>query len=256
MTETIAAIKAALKEENVDESALAAWRLDERAGVKAALASYDKRLAKKAKLKADFMTRFSFESELWEQGYQAIAGIDEVGRGPLAGPVVAAAVILPADFDVYGVIDSKQLSEKVRDDLVSKIKEQAIDYGIGIVDAARIDEINIYQASREAMKQAVLAMDVPADYMLVDAMNVDLPIQQQSLIKGDARSNSIGAASILAKVTRDSLMKAYDKEYPGYGFAQNDGYGTKAHMEGLAKLGPCPIHRRTFAPVKKLLEND
>ncbi|MBS9338224.1 ribonuclease HII [Fructobacillus sp. M2-14] len=256
MTETIAAIKAALKAEKVDEQALTNWRKDERAGVKAALASYDKRLAKEAKLKADFMTRFSFESELWEQGFQAIAGIDEVGRGPLAGPVVAAACILPADFDVYGVIDSKQLSERVRDDLVSKIKEQAVDYGIGVVDAARIDEINIYQAAREAMKKSVLAMDVPADYLLVDAMQVDLELPQQSLIKGDARSNSIGAASILAKVTRDAMMKGYDVEYPGYGFAQNDGYGTKAHMEGLAKLGPCPIHRRTFAPIKKLLEND
>lgn len=253
MTETIATIKAALKEAAFDDVRLAEWRMDERAGVKAALKSFDRRIEKEAKQKADFMTRFAFESELWEQGYQAIAGIDEVGRGPLAGPVVAASVILPADFDAYGVIDSKQLSEKVRDELVQYIKDEAIAYGIGIVPAERIDEINIYEASREAMKEAVLAMKVPADYLLIDAMVVDLPVPQTKLIKGDARSNSIGAASILAKVTRDAIMVAYDKEYPGYDFAHNDGYGTKAHLEGLAKLGPCPIHRRSFAPVKKLL---
>lgn len=253
MTETIAIIKAALKEAAFDDVRLAEWRTDERAGVKAALKSFDRRIEKEAKQKADFMTRFAFESELWEQGYQAIAGIDEVGRGPLAGPVVAASVILPADFDAYGVIDSKQLSEKVRDELVQYIKDEAIAYGIGIVPAERIDEINIYEASREAMKEAVLAMKMPADYLLIDAMVVDLPVPQTKLIKGDARSNSIGAASILAKVTRDAIMVAYDKEYPGYDFAHNDGYGTKAHLEGLAKLGPCPIHRRSFAPVKKLL---
>ncbi|MDD9138815.1 ribonuclease HII [Fructobacillus sp. CRL 2054] len=253
MTETIAIIKAALKEAAFDDVRLAEWRTDERAGVKAALKSFDRRIEKEAKQKADFMTRFAFESELWEQGYQAIAGIDEVGRGPLAGPVVAASVILPADFDAYGVIDSKQLSEKVRDELVQYIKDEAIAYGIGIVPAERIDEINIYEASREAMKEAVLGMKMPADYLLIDAMVVDLPVPQTKLIKGDARSNSIGAASILAKVTRDAIMVAYDKEYPGYDFAHNDGYGTKAHLEGLAKLGPCPIHRRSFAPVKKLL---
>ncbi|MBS9334720.1 ribonuclease HII [Fructobacillus sp. M1-13] len=253
MTETIAAIKAALKEAQADDGRLAKWRTDSRSGVQNALKAFDKRLAKEAKQKADFMSRFAFESELWDQGYQAIAGVDEVGRGPLAGPVVAAAVILPADFDAYGVIDSKQLSKKVRDELVTHIKKDAVAYGIGIVSVERIDEVNIYEASREAMKQAVLAMDVPADYLLVDAMVIDLPLPQQKLIKGDARSNSIGAASILAKVTRDALMVAYEKEYPGYGFGQNDGYGTKAHLEGLAKLGPCPIHRKTFAPVKKCL---
>ncbi|GAP00872.1 ribonuclease HII [Fructobacillus fructosus] len=182
-----------------------------------------------------------------------MAGTDEVGRGPLAGPVVAAAVILPRDFDVYGVIDSKQLSEKVRDLLVNEIKEKAIAYGVGIVSAERIDEINIYEASREAMKQAVEALAVPADYLLVDAMVVDVPLPQWKLIKGDARSNTIGAASILAKVTRDAIMVAYDKEYPGYDFANNDGYGTKKHLLALKTLGPTPIHRKTFAPVKNLL---
>lgn len=253
MTETITTIRTALKTAQHDDPRLTAWRLDPRAGVQAALRSFDRRIERAAKQKADFMTRFSFESELWEQGYQAVAGTDEVGRGPLAGPVVAASVILPRDFDVYGVIDSKQLSEKVRDLLVNEIKEKAIAYGVGIVSAERIDEINIYEASREAMKQAVEALAVPADYLLVDAMVVDVPLPQWKLIKGDARSNTIGAASILAKVTRDAIMVAYDKEYPGYDFANNDGYGTKKHLLALKTLGPTPIHRKTFAPVKNLL---
>ncbi|MBS9337479.1 ribonuclease HII [Fructobacillus parabroussonetiae] len=253
MSETIATIRAELKSARFDDERLAIWRTDERAGVQAALKAFDRRIEKEAKQKADFMTRFVFESQLWTQGFQAIAGIDEVGRGPLAGPVVAAAVILPPDFDCYGVIDSKQLSEKVRDELVTAIKEKAVAYGVGVVSAERIDEINIYEASREAMKAAVLAMDVPADYLLVDAMVVDLPLPQEKLIKGDARSNSIGAASILAKVTRDAMMVAYDEQYPGYDFGHNDGYGTKAHLAALNRLGPCPIHRRSFAPVKKLL---
>ena len=238
MTDTIATIRAALKVADHDDPRITEWRLDKRSGVQAALRSFDRRIEKLAKQKADFMTRFS---------------IDEVGRGPLAGPVVAAAVILPKVFDVYGVIDSKQLSEKTRDLLVNKIREKAIAYGVGIVSSERIDEINIYEASREAMKQAVEALQVPADYLLVDAMVVDVPLPQQKLIKGDARSNTIGAASILAKVTRDALMVAYDKEYPGYGFAKNDGYGTKEHLDALAKFGPTPIHRKSFAPVKKLL---
>ncbi|MCK8617008.1 ribonuclease HII [Fructobacillus sp. M158] len=253
MSETIAAIRAELKSARFDDERLAIWRTDERAGVQASLKAFDRRIEKEAKQKADFMTRFAFESQLWTQGFQAIAGVDEVGRGPLAGPVVAAAVSLPPDFDCYGVIDSKQLSEKVRDELVTAIKEKAVAYGVGVVSAERIDEINIYEASREAMKAAVLAMDVPADYLLVDAMVVDLPLPQEKLIKGDARSNSIGAASILAKVTRDAMMVAYDEQYPGYDFGHNDGYGTKAHLAALNRLGPCPIHRRSFAPVRKLL---
>lgn len=253
MTDTIATIRAALKVADHDDPRITEWRLDKRSGVQAALRSFDRRIEKLAKQKADFMTRFSIESQLWEAGFSNIAGTDEVGRGPLAGPVVAAAVILPKDFDVYGVIDSKQLSEKTRDLLVNKIREKAIAYGVGIVSSERIDEINIYEASREAMKQAVEALQVPADYLLVDAMVVDVPLPQQKLIKGDARSNTIGAASILAKVTRDALMVAYDKEYPGYGFAKNDGYGTKEHLDALAKFGPTPIHRKSFAPVKKLL---
>ncbi|CAK1221553.1 Ribonuclease HII (RnhB) [Fructobacillus cardui] len=253
MSETIASIKAALKEAASDDLRLAIWRLDDRKGVQAALLAFDRRQEKLAEQKAAFLSRFALEEPLWAAGYQNIAGVDEVGRGPLAGPVVAAAVILPKDFDQYGVIDSKQVSEKHRLEYVQVIKDEAIAYGIGVVSAQVIDEVNIYQASRLAMKQAVEQLQSEADYLLVDAMTIDTDLPQQSLIKGDARSNSIGAASILAKVTRDQMMADYDREYPGYDFAHNAGYGTAKHLSGLAELGPTPIHRRTFEPVKKLL---
>lgn len=184
-----------------------------------------------------------------------IAGVDEVGRGPLAGPVVAAAVILPADFELLGVNDSKQLSDKKRRELAPKIMAQAVAVGFGIVEAPEIDQINIYEASRVAMKQAVNQLKPPADYLLVDAMVVDVNLPQEKLIKGDAKSASIGAASIVAKVKRDEMMAAYDAEYPGYDFASNAGYGTAAHLAGMAKHGITPIHRQTFAPVKKYLKD-
>ncbi|USS92115.1 ribonuclease HII [Fructobacillus americanaquae] len=253
MAETIVSIKTALKTAASDDWRLAAWRLDDRQGVKAALAAFDRRQEKLAEQKAAFLSRFSLEEPLWTAGYQNIAGVDEVGRGPLAGPVVAAAVILPQNFDQYGVIDSKQVSEKHRLEYVQAIKDEAVAYGIGVVSAQVIDEVNIYQASRLAMKEAVEQLQPMADYLLVDAMTIDTDLPQQSLIKGDARSNSIGAASILAKVTRDQMMADYDREYPGYDFAHNAGYGTAKHLSGLVALGPSPIHRCTFEPVKKLL---
>lgn len=187
------------------------------------------------------------EAELHNKGYKYIAGVDEVGRGPLAGPVVAAAVILPEDFDVPGVDDSKKLSEKRREELFDIIIEKAVAFGIGVADHQVIDDINILQATRVAMKQAIDALEQKPDYILFDAMKIDdIEIPQESIIKGDAKVLAIAAASIVAKVTRDRMMVEYAAEYPGYAFEKNKGYGTKAHYKGLEEHGMCPIHRRTF----------
>lgn len=179
--------------------------------------------------------------------FSAICGIDEVGRGPLAGPVVAGAVILPKDCHILYINDSKKLSEKKREELYSIIQEQAIAVEIGFSTVERIDEINILQATYEAMRDAVKKLAVQPDILLNDAVTIPgLTMKQVSIIKGDAKSISIGAASILAKVTRDHLMVEYDSVFPEYGFASNKGYGTAAHIEALKKYGPCPIHRRSF----------
>lgn len=177
-----------------------------------------------------------------------ICGIDEAGRGPLAGPVVAAAAILPKDCEILGLNDSKKLSAARREALYKEIREKAVSYGVGIVSPGVIDEINILQATYEAMRQAVAALTVRPDRFLNDAVvipGIDAD-RQVSIVKGDAKSVSIAAASILAKVERDRLMEAYDGLYPQYGFARHKGYGTKAHMEAIRAFGMCPIHRRTF----------
>lgn len=188
-----------------------------------------------------------YERELWANGIDFVAGVDEVGRGPLAGPVVTAAVILPKDFSLIGVDDSKKLSEKRREELFEQIKEAAICYAIGRREPDRIDEINILEATKEAMADAINSLSVKPQHVLIDALtlkSVDIP--QTGIIKGDATSVSIAAASILAKVTRDREMVEMGKLYPGYSFESNKGYGTAAHYEGLKKLGPCPIHRNSF----------
>ncbi len=195
-----------------------------------------------------------YENALREKGARYIAGVDEVGRGPLAGPVVAAAVILPADFDVLGVDDSKKLSEKKREELFDLIRERAVAYAIGMRDPQRIDAINILEATKEAMADAILGLDVEPDHILIDALTLrNVPIPQTGIVKGDAKSVSIAAASILAKVTRDRMMVEYDAIYPGYGFAKNKGYGTAAHYAGLKSQGLTPIHRRSF--LKNLSEH-
>lgn len=191
------------------------------------------------------------EQELHRQGYVNVAGVDEVGRGPLAGPVVAAAVILPHDFDVLGIDDSKKLSEKRREELYEVITEKAVAWGIGMADHETIDEINILQAAKLAMKRALAELE-DVDYITFDAMKIeDIDIPQESVIKGDSKILAIAAASIVAKVTRDRMMTEYAKQYPGYGFEKNKGYGTKAHYEGISEHGICPIHRRSF--LKKVL---
>lgn len=179
--------------------------------------------------------------------YTYICGIDEVGRGPLAGPVVVASVILPKDCDILYINDSKKLSEKKREELYDDILRNAISYGIGSIPPNRIDEINILQATFEAMKLAVNNLKVEPEILLIDAVTIpDLPIPQLPVVKGDTKSYSIAAASILAKVTRDRLMVAYDKVFPDYGFANNKGYGSAQHIEAIKRLGPTPIHRKSF----------
>ena len=186
-----------------------------------------------------------FEKKYSDCAY--ICGIDEVGRGPLAGPVMTAAVILPKDCRILYINDSKKLSEKRREELYTEIMEKALAVGIGYASHDRIDEINILQATYEAMKMAVSKLSIQPDLLLVDAVHIpDITCRQVSIIKGDARSQSIAAASIIAKVTRDHLMTAYDACFPEYGFASNKGYGTAVHIQALKTVGPSPIHRRTF----------
>lgn len=195
--------------------------------------------------KLKLMTKY--ENELRQKGCRYIAGVDEVGRGPLAGPVVTAAVILPADFDLLGVDDSKKLSEKKRQELFEQIKERAICYAIGMADNQRIDEINILQATKEAMKQAITDLEIQPDHVLIDALTLkDVDIPQTGIVKGDAQSVTIAAASILAKVTRDRMMVQLHEAHPWYDFDHNKGYGTKAHYAGIEEHGICPLHRRSF----------
>lgn len=186
-----------------------------------------------------------FENKYSDLAY--VAGIDEAGRGPLAGPVVAAAVILPKDIFLPFLNDSKKVTEKRRDVLFDEIKQNAIAYGIGIVSNTLIDDINILQATYEAMREAVNALEKTPDVLLVDAVHIpDINIKQVGIVKGDAKSVNIAAASILAKVTRDRIMVEYDKIYPEYGFASNKGYGTATHIAALKEVGPCAIHRKSF----------
>lgn len=194
---------------------------------------------------------YHFEQVAQRQGYTLIAGIDEAGRGPLAGPVVAAAVILHPDRPINGVNDSKKLSEKRREALYEEITVNAVAIGIGLADAAIIDQINILQATRKAMLDAVLALPSTPDYLLIDGITtITTIIPQQTIKQGDSRSASIAAASIIAKVTRDRLMLEYDQLYPEYEFARHKGYGSATHLAALQKFGPCPIHRMTFGGVK------
>ena len=188
-----------------------------------------------------------FEHKYEAEGFKYIAGIDEVGRGPLAGPVVTACVILPHDVELLYLNDSKKVTKKRREVLYDQIMECAVAVSIGINDAARIDEINILEATKEAMKMAIDGMSIRPDLLLIDAVHIDgVETKQVAITKGDAKSVSIAAASIIAKVTRDRMMVDMDLKYPGYSFASNKGYGTKAHYDGLKTLGPCEIHRRTF----------
>ncbi len=204
------------------------------------------------------MPTFAEEDLLWQKGFTRIAGIDEVGRGPLAGPVVAAAVILSSHDNfpwLDQVQDSKKLSAGKREFLASCIQKEALAFGIGVSSHQQIDSLGIVEATRLAMRMAVEQLSLAPDALLIDAVKLpEIPIHQKSMFKGDSISRSIAAASIVAKVYRDALMKDYDVLYPEYGFARNMGYGTKRHMDMLEEIGCCPIHRTSFAPVRRALE--
>lgn len=197
---------------------------------------------------------YSYERACKDKGYTLIAGVDEVGRGPLAGPVVIASVILPEEFFIEKINDSKKLSEATREKIYNIILENAISINRAIIDEKTIDRINIYQAAMNGMYEAIYGLDVKPDAVLIDAMPLDsLDIYHEAIIKGDSKSASIAAASIVAKVERDRMMNEYDKIYPQYGFAKNKGYGTGEHLEALRKYGPCPIHRKSFEPIKSMV---
>ncbi|MBG9917099.1 ribonuclease HII [Bacillus sonorensis] len=226
---------------------------DERKSVQALINAWLKKNQRLSAMREAWQAMTAFERSLKAEGYRYIAGIDEAGRGPLAGPVVAAAVILKEDCEILGLTDSKKLSKQKRGDYYSFIMEEALAVGVGIADAARIDEVNIYEASKLAMIKAVQALSAAPDYLLIDAMSLPLETKQSSIIKGDAKSASIAAGACIAKVTRDRLMEEYAAKYPLYGFENHKGYGTKEHLAALAKYGPSPIHRRSFAPVQAYL---
>lgn len=249
MKQSIKEIDGLLKSVEIEHLAenLLQYKEDERSGVMKLVQKYERKLQKHQDLIDKFKRMNRYERELGLEGYQCIAGIDEVGRGPLAGPVVSAVVILPKDEVILGLDDSKKLSEKKREELYEIILEKAIDYSIGIVDVATIDSINILQATYESMRQALSKLKEQPDGLLVDAVTIpEVTISQLPIIGGDGKSNSIAAASIVAKVTRDRMMKDYDELFPEYKFASNKGYGSTDHVKALKEIGPCPLHRRTF----------
>ena len=257
MTEkyTISQIKEILSSiHSIEDPMFQQLSLDMRKGVQTALKSCQKRIEKEQKRAEHFIEMQYYERLAYQEGASFIAGVDEVGRGPLAGPVVAAAVILPKNIEDLGFDDSKKLSASKREEIYRLIQEKAIAIGIGIVDADIIDQVNIYQASRLAMQQAVSELKIQPDYLLIDAMKIDVNTPQIGIIKGDTKSISIAAASIVAKQVRDQIMREFDELYPGYDFSNNAGYGTPKHLEGLKSKGICPIHRKTFAPIKDFLK--
>ncbi len=199
---------------------------------------------------ASFRCEATLERELQARGFRAVAGVDEVGRGALFGPVVAAAVILSPDRPMRGLNDSKQIEPEMRETLAERIRERAVAWAVGAVDAATIDSINIYQASRLAMRLAVMRLKQAPDFLLIDAVPIDLALPQRPLIKGDERCHAIAAASIVAKVYRDACMREWDKVFPAYGLASHKGYSTPEHCKAIEELGPTPLHRLSFEPVR------
>ena len=214
----------------------------------------EKKLIQKLELMVCSQDNYYFERKLRDKGIQLIAGVDEVGRGPLVGPVVAACVILPEEFSLEGLTDSKKLSEKKREYFYDEIMRQAISIGIGIISEKKIDEVNIYEATKLAMKEAISNCSVRPEHILIDAMPLSLDIPTTSIIKGDFKSITISAASVIAKVTRDRMLDELDKKYPMYDFKDNKGYPTKKHLEAIEEYGIIPEHRRSYGPVRDYLE--
>jgi len=241
--------------QRLDDPLLAELEQDSRSGVIQAIAKRKRELQKQVDEDLRLEKMLAYEKELYAQGIDLIAGVDEVGRGPLAGPVVAAAVILPKACKIPGLNDSKKIPKSKHKEIYEAVLQNAIAIGIGIKDNQVIDQVNIYEATKLAMMEAIGQLEPQPQHLLIDAMKLDLPIPQTSIIKGDANSLSIAAASIVAKVTRDQMMEEFDCEYPGYDFTQNAGYGTANHLAGLDKLGVTPIHRRSFEPIKSMCED-
>lgn len=242
--------------DELDHPFLKELEKDARAGVQSAINKRKRELQKQVEEDLRLEKMLTYEKELYAQGIQLIAGVDEVGRGPLAGPVVAAAVILPENCKIPSLNDSKKIPKSKHQAIYQAVLDQALSIGIGVKDNRVIDQVNIYEATKLAMLEAIHELEPQPQYLLIDAMKLDFPIPQTSIIKGDANSLSIAAASIVAKVTRDQMMVEYDQEYPGYDFDQNAGYGTTKHLEGLEKHGVTPIHRRSFEPIKSMTDVD
>lgn len=241
--------------QRLDDPLLTELEQDSRSGVIQAIAKRKREIQKRLDEDERLEGMLAYEKECYARGMELIAGVDEVGRGPLAGPVVAAAVILPKGCKIPGLNDSKKIPKSKHKEIYEAVLQNAIAIGIGIKDNQVIDQVNIYEATKLAMMEAIGQLEPQPQHLLIDAMKLDLPIPQTSIIKGDANSLSIAAASIVAKVTRDQMMEEFDKEYPGYDFAQNAGYGTANHLAGLHQLGVTPIHRRSFEPVKSMCED-
>ena len=253
---TIKGIKERLASiQRLDDPLLTELEQDSRSGVIQAIAKRKKEIQKRLDEDERLEGMLAYEKECYAREIELIAGVDEVGRGPLAGPVVAAAVILPKGCKISGLNDSKKIPKSKHKEIYEAVLQNAIAIGIGIKDNQVIGQVNIYEATKLAMREAVGQLEPQPQHLLIDAMRLDLPISQTSIIKGDANSLSIAAASIVAKVTRDQMMEEFDKEYPGYDFAKNAGYGTTNHLAGLHQLGVTPIHRRSFEPVKSMCED-
>lgn len=254
-TKSIKQIKQLFSEKKVTPHILSELQADERKGVQQILRSYEKQQVKQKELQERFLQMKQFDEQFKHSALDYIAGVDEAGRGPLAGPVVAASVILSPDFQLTGLTDSKQLTEDERNEYYDYVAQHAIDYHIEVVSHEVIDEINILNATKQAMKTSLLELQQRPTVGLIDAVALeDMPFAIEAIIKGDEKSMAIAAASVLAKVTRDRLMEQYDAQYPMYGFKQHKGYGTKAHIEAIQTYGISPIHRTSFGPVEQLIK--
>ncbi|EWM61841.1 ribonuclease HII [Streptococcus thermophilus] len=239
---------------DLDDPRWASFEEDSRTGVQAAIRQRRKAILAELAEEERLETLLNYEKSLYARGIELIAGVDEVGRGPLAGPVVAAAVILPKLCKIKGLNDSKKIPKSKHEAIYNQVMKEAVAVGIGMKDNYVIDDVNIYEATKLAMIEAIEKLNPQPEHLLIDAMNLDSPIEQTSIIKGDANSLSIAAASIIAKVTRDKMMADYEQEFPGYAFAKNAGYGTKEHLSGIDKFGVTPIHRRSFEPIKSIIK--
>lgn len=235
----------------ISEEFIQDLKKDERKGVQKLALKWEREKEKHLQLVEQFQQMSQYEKSLWAEGISFLAGIDEVGRGPLAGPVVAAAVVLPKDFHLLGLTDSKKVPKDKRQEFFDIINKQAIAVGVGIISPAEIDKVNIYEATKLAMIKAIDSLSVKPEHLLIDAMKLPLSTSQTSLIKGDSRSISIAASSIIAKVTRDNYMEQLHEQYPHYRFDKHMGYGTPEHLEAIDKYGVCIEHRKSFAPVRE-----